>query len=242
MRKIIPSLALFIAAFALFSTVVYAWFALSSQNDVEPVSLEVIDSDVDLTVEYGRNGGSYESFNDPADLNAYLSSTLPGDMINIKVTVANNNPTIAPDMLIALELLNIRSSETDIIYDLTDFFFLENANIKLTWYENLTELSVNNPYLIQNIELTPMDPTIINYQGIDLETYRLSNMFNHYEEGELTIIENNISILGETPLPSQHILVIEFNIGLDAYTPDQGGFQNGELLIDGLYSLMDQES
>jgi hypothetical protein len=36
--------------------------------------------------------------------------------------------------------------------------------------------------------------------------------------------------------------VIEFSIGFDPYTPDEGlGFQNGELLIDGLYTFFGDE-
>ena len=240
MRKVLSSLIMFISAFSLFVTVVYAWYAISTENQVQPVSLEVMKTNVDLDVEYGKNGGSYESFNEPAEINAYLRSILPGDSIDIRVTVANYNELGSPDMEVAIKLLNIRSSETDHIYDMTDFFSLENANIELTWYDSLSNYTSGIFYQEQNVLITPIDESVIMYQGLPLETYRLSNLFDHYDDQGSLVVENNISILESTPIPSQHILVIEFSFILDAYTPDQGGFQDGELLIDGLYSELDQ--
>lgn len=241
MKRIIPSLVMFIVAFMLFSTVVYAWYALAEQNNVHPVSVSVVDSNVDLDVEYGQNGGGYTSFNTPAELNSFLDSMEPGDTIDVRVTISNNNAIGSPDSLISLELLNVRSSETISLYDLTDFFYLVNGTIELTWYTNFTEYSLGNYYQLDSISLTPHDPLDILYQGVNLETYRLSNLFNHYLEGEVEVVENNIAILPETPISAGHILVVTFSIGFDPYTPDQGDFQNGELLIDGLYNLIDQD-
>ena len=66
----------------------------------------------------------------------------------------------------------------------------------------------------------------------------MSNLFDYYMDGGNMVIENNINVF-ESTIASQHIVVIDFSIGLDPYTPDQGvGFQDGELLIDGLYSLI----
>jgi hypothetical protein len=232
---------MFIIAFALFSTVVYAWFTNTTENHIEPVNVDLMKRDVELDIEYGRNGGSYNSFEEPADLNSYLSNSLPADYVSIRVTIKNNNDVLSPDMLLELSLKNVRATESDIPFDLTDFFYIENANIKLSWYSSLIDYENETSYLIQNIGLDTISNDVIHYQGLPLENYRLSNLFDYTLDGENLVIENNISILEPTYIASQHILVVEFIIGFDAYTPNEGlGIQNGELLIDGLYSYLDE--
>ncbi len=241
MRQLIKSFIMFFMAFALFATVVFAWFTNTTENHIQPVNMDVMKRDVNLDIEYGKNGGSYESFEDPAELNAYLNNSLPADYYSIRVTISNNNDVLTPDMLVELSLKNIRASETDLPYDLTNFFFIENANIKLTWYQSLADYEYDNSYMIQNISLDTISNQEIIYKGLALENYRLSNLFDYVMDGETPIITNNISILGPTALPSRHILVVEFVIAFDPYTPNQGlGIQDGELLIDGLYSFIDQ--
>jgi len=239
MRAVIVSLISFIMAFLLFATAVYAWFTISSENEIKNVDLNTIKRDVNLDIEYGKNGGSYESFNLPAELNAYLQSSLPGDLIYIRVTVENFNPVSSPDVLIEMELLNILSSETDIEYDLTDFFYIMDGMIELTWYHSIEDFQIDNSYLTQNIFLNRINDTEVIYQGIALESYRMSNLFNQVLINEELTVENNIRILDGTPLPSGGIVVIKFIIGFDAYTPNVGGFQDGELGVDGLYSFLD---
>jgi hypothetical protein len=239
MRAIIVSLISFIMAFLLFATAVYAWFTISSESKIQNVDLNLIKRDVDLSIEYGRNGGSYESFELPADLNAYLQSSLPGDLISIRVTVQNFNPESSPDLLIEMELLNILSSATDIEYDLTDFFYIVDGMIELTWYDSSENYQFENSYLVQNIFLNRIDENEIIYQGLALESYRFSNLFNQVLINDELITENNIRILEQTPMASGNIVEIIFTIGFDAYTPNQDGFQDGELSVDGLYSFLD---
>ncbi|TNF07262.1 MAG: hypothetical protein EP317_05120 [Bacillota bacterium] len=242
MKNLVKSFVMFFIAFALFTTVVYAWFTNTTTNEVQPVNVDVMRRDVELDVEYGKNGGSYTSFDEPADLNAYLQNSLPADYVNIRVTIKNNNDILAPDMQVELSLKNIRSTISDLPYDLTNFFFLENANIKLTWYSSLADYENDTSYLIQNIGLDTISNDEIIYQGLPLENYRLSNLFDYTYEGENLVVTNNIGILDPTNLPSLHILVVEFVIGFDPYTPNDGtGIQNGELLIDGLYSFIGEE-
>ncbi len=238
MKQMLKSVIMLITSIILFTAVVYAWFAVSNESNIQPLEGDVIRRDLDMDIEYGINGGGYTNFDDPAEINAYLSSMLPGDFINIKVVVRNSNPLGDEHMGLDIVLYNIRAMETDIAYDLTDFFFIDNGTIKLTWYASSADYSIDNAFLIENIAISPIDITPIEYLGYDLEPSRINNLFDHYLEGEDLIIENNITVL-ESSLASQHIVVIEFSIGLDPYTPNDGvGIQNGELLIDGLYTLI----
>lgn len=241
MKQIIKSTFILIITIALFSTAVFAWFSLSNESNLQAVNAEVVKRELNLDIEYGINGGGYNSFSEPATLNAYLSSMLPGDSINIKVIVENSNILGDPDMQIDIVLDNIRAMETDIDYDLTDFFYIENGIITLTWYASSQDYIDNNSYLVNPIALDVIDETEIEYLGYDLETYRMSNLFDYYMDGEEIIMNNDITVFNSN-LASQHVVTIEFSITLDPYTPDFGaGFQDGELLIDGLYSLINEE-
>jgi hypothetical protein len=238
MKQMLKSVIMLITSIVLFTAVVYAWFALSNESNIQPINGNVIRRELDMDIQYGINGGGYTNFDEPAEINAFLSSMLPGDYINIKVVVKNSNPIGDADMQLDIIMYNIRAMETDIDYDLTDFFFLDEGTINLTWYESNTEYNLNNSYLVQNILISQINESAIHYLGYDLEPNRMSNLFNHQYVEEELIIENNITIL-QSSLASQHIVVIEFSIGLDPYTPNDGtGFQNGELLIDGLYTLI----
>jgi len=232
MKQLVKATLMFIMSLTLFTAVVYAWFTNSNESNIQPVSAHMIERNLDMDVEFGINGGGSQNF---------VSAMQAGDLINIRVVIQNANSLSSPDMDLSIMLYNIRSTETDEDYDLTDFFYLENGTIDLTWYLSLTDYYADNIDSTQSVMIDTIDDTSIEYIGIPLENSRLSNMFNHYMDGETLVVENNISIL-ETLLPSQNIIVVEFSIGLDAYTPDRGaGFQNGELLIDGLYTLFDQE-
>ena len=234
MKKMMLSLATFLLIFMLFATLVYSWFTITYEHQVQPVSYDVIRRDVDLNVDFGKNGGSYNSFDEPSEINAYLQNTLPGDIINIRVTVQNSNPIGQSDVDLIIELMNIRSSFIDGDYDLTDFFYIENSEVILTWYDSLTDYEYNNSSGVQIITLDQLSEDIITFQGIPLYNERISNLFQMIEiEGEMTLV-NNIPII-ETTIASLQVLVIQFNIGFDLYTPSVGGYQDAELLIDGLY-------
>lgn len=237
MKQVIASLSMFIASFVLMIGVVFAWFTLANENKTQPLQNSVISRDVNLGIEYGINGGSYFSFDDPADINAYLNSMIPGDFINIRVTVENSNGIGAEDVTIDIMLRNIRASLTEEAYDLTDFFFIHQGVITVTWYDSLEDFANNIPSQSQNIQLTPFDANPVSYLGYDLETYRLKNLFNREYVDNEWVTTNNVGILN-TSFSSGQIMVISFSIGFDAYTPDEGiGFQDGELLIDGLYTF-----
>lgn len=240
MKDMIKSTIVILITLVLFSTAVYAWFIISDESIIQEVNTEIVKREVNLDVEYGINGGGYSSFDEPATINSYLSAMLPGDSINIKVNVENANLIGDPDMQIEIVLDNIRSGLTDIEYDLTDFFYIDNGQVILTWYASAQDLINENAYSNNTIVLNTIDPTMINYLGYDLQTYRMSNIFDYSINGQEMVIGNDITIF-ETSIPSQHILTIEFSITLDPYTPDFGtGFQDGELLIDGLYSLISE--
>ncbi|PKK97553.1 MAG: hypothetical protein CVV58_00645 [Tenericutes bacterium HGW-Tenericutes-3] len=240
MKKIVISLIMFIASFMLLTAVIFAWFTLTDTNEVQNVANNIVDSQVELDIEYGINGGGYESFDEPADLNAYLRSTLPGDQINVRVIVQNFAAPTDPDLNIDITMLNILASASGDTYNLTDFFYIELGTIYLNWYASSTDYYSENPYSTQNILLDRIDESTIMYMGLALNDYRFSNVFNYYMDGESMVVENNIHILDATPLPSGQIITIEFSIGFDAYTPDFGeGFQDGELSIDGLYTLFE---
>lgn len=240
MKKVIVSLISFLSSIMLLTAVVFAWFTITNENNIQEVSNNVVDSQVDLDIEYGINGGDYVAFNNPADLNSYLHSLLPGDQIDIRVVVQNFAAPTDPNLDIDITLMNIRASETGSLYDLTDFFYIDSGTIHLNWYASSIEFYNENPYLTENIMLDQINSNIITYQGVDLNPYRFSNVFDYQMDGENMIIDNNVNILNATPLPSGQLITIEFSIGFDAYTPDQGiGFQDGELSIDGLYTLFE---
>jgi len=226
----------------LLTAVILAWFTLTDTNEIQDVSSSVVDSQVELQIEYGINGGDYSSFNEPADLNAYLHAIIPGDLLNIKVTIQNYGTPTDPDLTLDITLMNILATASASEYDLTDFFFIEDGTVNLTWYATALDYVNENPYLIDNVFLDRIDENAIIYQGVELNSYRFSNVFNHTWDGEILTVENNVKILDATPLPSGQLVTIEFSIGFDAYTPDYGvGFQDGELSIDGLYTLFDSE-
>ncbi len=237
MKQVTISLIMFISAFLLLITVLYAWFSMSDTADLQPLSSDIVDNQVDLELEFGRNGGGTSSFAEPVDLNAFLDSTIPGDFVDVKIIVSNNNLLSSPAIILNIKLMNILASNTQSEYDLTDFFYLEQGLITLTWYASEDDLINSNPYLVQPITINQIDTSAIDYFGIELENYRLSNLFDHEWVGIELITENNISVLEDMQLSSSHRLVIEFSIGLDQFTPDSHeGFQLGELSIDGLYT------
>lgn len=237
MRQLLKTTIMFIASLLLFSAVVYAWFTNTQTSILQPTSVSVINRNIDLDIEYGINGGGYESFDEPALINAYLSTITPGDKIDLRVTIRNTNDLSIEDMLVQIMMRNIRATETNEPYDLTDFFYLYDGKIDLTWFASYEDYLDNNHYQQQSIYPTLLNNQSIDYIGLPLEMYRLSNMFKLMVDGATTTIQNDIEIL-ETFLPSQHIIVVTFSIGFDPYTPDQGvGFQDGELLIDGLYAF-----
>lgn len=241
MKQVIASLTMFIASFILLIGVVFAWFTLSNENKIQNLNNQIINRELNLGVEYGINGGSYFAFDEPADINAFLNNMIPGDMINIRVTAENSNPIGAEDVTIEIMLRNIRASQTGIEYDLTDFFFIHQGKIKLTWYDSLADLANNIPLQTQEISLNRFNPNTIDYLGRPLEMDRISNLLNRTWDDGSWIIHPNIDIVN-TSFSSGQYLVIEFSIGFDPYTPDQGqGFQNGELLIDGLYTYFGDE-
>lgn len=237
MKQLLKASVMFIASLVLLTAVVYAWFTNSNYSNIQPVNQSVIQRNVDMEVAYGINGGGYQNFNEPSEINAYLSAMNPGDLLNIKVTIENTNELEISDMFLDIMLKNIRATATEEPYDLTDFFYIENGTINLTWYDSLQSLQLEQSYQNQSVLIEQIDSNIIDYIGVPLESYRLSNLFNHYMDGETMVVENDITILNTT-LASKHIIVVEFSIGFDPYTPDQGlGFQDGELFIDGLYTF-----
>jgi hypothetical protein len=240
MKQLLKATIMFIASLALFTAVVYAWFTNSNYSNIQPINANVIQRNVDMEVSFGINGGGYESFDEPSELNAYLSAMNAGDIINIRVVIQNTNEIDIPDMLLEIMLNNIHASDTEEPYDLTDFYYIENGTIDLTWYDSYQSLQLDQSYQTQSVLLDQIDETVIDYIGVSLESYRLSNVYNHYMDGETLVVENDITILNTT-LASQHLIVVQFNMGLDAYTPDQGfGFQDGELFIDGLYTFFSE--
>lgn len=240
MKQMVLAVIMLISSIFMFAAVVYAWFTLSNENTVQPVSASVIERSVDIDMAYGKNGGSYESFDEPADINAYLNSSLPGDAIQLKLTIENANTLGTPDMNLDITLMNIRASESDSEYDLTDFFFISSGSVTLTWYASRIDMEAENSYLVQEIILDRIDESTIDYLGVPLNDYRFSNIFDTEMNGEELEIINNVGILESTPIGAGYLVVIEFTIGFDGYTPDQGtGFQDGELLIDGLYTLFE---
>lgn len=242
MKKVVVSIIMFISSFMLLTAVIFAWFTLTDTNNIQEVSSSVMDNQVELDIEYGINGGDYTSFNEPATLNSFLHSVLPGDEINIRVTVQNLAALGDPDLNLDITMLNILASADPSGYDLTDFFYISSGTVTLTWYASGSDYIMQNPYLVDDILLDRIDENPIEYMGVELNPYRFSNIFDYTLEGEVMTIENNVNILEATPLPSGQIVTIEFSIGFDAYTPDYGiGFQNGELSIDGLYTLFDNE-
>lgn len=242
MKQVLISLIMFVTAFLLFVSVIYAWFSLSDEADIQPLSSGIIDHQVDVEIEFGKNGGATNSFLDPADLNAFLDSTIPGDFVDVKVIVLNNNPVGTNGIILNIQLMNIMASITDVEYDLTDFFYINQGTVTLTWYESEVQYVNLNPYLIQPILLDTIDNNPVVYYGIELQTYRLSNVFNHHLVGQDLIIENNVTALESGLLQSGQRVVIEFSIGLDSYTPDSHtGFQLGELSIDGVYTTFNPE-
>lgn len=240
MKQLVKATIMFIASLSLFTAVVYAWFTNSNESNIQPVNASMIERNIDMDIDFGINGGGYQNFDQPADINAFLSTMQAGDQINIRVTIQNSNTIATPDMLLNIMLFNIRASESDIAYDLMDFFYIVDGTMNLSWYYNLEDYHAKNHYQTQSILLAQIDETLIEYVGVSLESYRLSNVLNHYMDGDNLVIENNITIL-ETAIASQQIIVVEFSIGLDGYTPSFGtGIQNGELLIDGIYTLFEQ--
>jgi hypothetical protein len=237
MKQLLKATVMFIASLTLLTAVIYAWFTNSNYSIIQPINNQVIQRNVDMEVQFGINGGGYESFNEPAEINAYLMAMNPGDFINIKVIIHNTNDVAIPDMLLEIMMNNIRATDTSDTYNLTDFYYIENGTIYLTWYDSPQSYELETSYQTQSVLLSQIDEASIDYIGVPLESYRLSNMFNHYMDGETMIIDNDITILNTT-LVSQHLIVVEFSLGLDPYTPDTGvGFQDGELFIDGLYTF-----
>jgi hypothetical protein len=240
MKQLLKATIMFIASLALFTAVVYAWFSNSNYSNIQPMNAQTIERNLDMDIEFGINGGGYSSFDNPADINAYLSAMKAGDLINIRVVILNSNSLASPDLDLSIMLFNIRASETSALYDLTDYFYLENGTINLTWYQNINEYYAENPYSTQSILIDQINEAQVDYIGVPLQSYRLSNIFNHYMDGEDMIIENNIDVL-ETTIASQELIIVEFSLGLDAYAPDDEiGIQNGELLIDGLYTFFEE--
>jgi len=240
MKQLLKATIMFIASLTLFTAVVYAWFSNSNYSNIQPMNAQTIERNLDMDIEFGINGGGYSSFDNPADINAYLSAMKAGDLINIRVVILNSNSLASPDLDLSIMLFNIRASETSALYDLTDYFYLENGTINLTWYQNINEYYAENPYSTQSILIDQINEAQVDYIGVPLQSYRLSNIFNHYMDGEDMIIENNIDVL-ETTIASQELIIVEFSLGLDAYAPDDEiGIQNGELLIDGLYTFFEE--
>ena len=237
MKQLLRASITLIASIVLFTAVVYAWFTNSDNSHIQPVNQSVIQRNVDMNVQFGINGGGYEDFEEPSEINAYLKAMNPGDFINIKVVIKNTNDMSIDPMVLDIMLNNIRATETDEPYNLTDFFYIENGTINLTWYDSDQSYNLGQSYDQQSMLLGKIDSQTIDYLGVPLETYRMSNLFNHSYDGETLIVDNDISIL-DTTLPSQHMISVEFSIGFDPYTPNMGlGFQDGELFIDGIYTF-----
>lgn len=239
MKQLLKASIMFIASLTLFTAVVYAWFSNSQSAIIQPLNAQMIERNLDMNIEFGINGGSYQSFEEPAEINAFLHAMNAGDIINIRVIILNANSLETPDLGLDIMLFNIRATESSETYDLTDFFYLENGTINLTWYHSIDDYYAKISYLNQSLLINQIDEASIIYQGIPLESYRLSNIFNHELIEDEMHIENHIDIL-DTTLASKELIVVEFSLGLDPYTPDQeGSFENGELLIDGLYTFFD---
>lgn len=232
--KTLPStLLMFIASLMLFFAVVYAWFTITDVNVIQPLSQGIIERDVQMDILYGMNGGGYESFDEPAQINAFLNGMMPGDRLDIQVIIQNNNPIGTPDILLFIKMMNIRASFSESEYDLTDYFFLLEREITLTWYDSDEDYQENLPSLIQVLTLNALDDSEIVVLGKPLYESRLSNLFHQNTQD---VIENDIHILN-TQLATGKILVITFSIGLDPYTPGTvWGLQHGSLFIDGLYA------
>ena len=240
MKQLLKATVMFIASLTLLTAVIYAWFSNSNYSDIQPMNAQTIERNLDMDIEFGINGGGYSSFEDSADINAYLSAMNAGDLINIRVVILNSNSLASPDLDLNIMLFNIRASETTSLYDLTDYFYLDNGTINLTWYHSINEYYAENSYSTQSILIDQINEAQVDYIGLPLHSYRLSNIFNHYMDGENLIIENNIGVL-ETTIASQELIIVEFSLGLDAYAPeDEIGIQNGELLIDGLYTFFEE--
>ncbi|HRX45106.1 MAG TPA: hypothetical protein P5091_03595, partial [Acholeplasmataceae bacterium] len=91
MKQLLKATVMFIASLTLLTAVIYAWFTNSNYSIIQPINNQVIQRNVDMEVQFGINGGGYESFNEPAEINAYLMAMNPGDFINIKVIIHNTN-------------------------------------------------------------------------------------------------------------------------------------------------------
>jgi hypothetical protein len=240
MKRLVQSVIFLITSTLLLSAALFAWFTNSLESNIRPISGSVIKREINFDVAYGKNGGGYQNFIDPADINAYLRALVPGDSVDIKVVILNSNNPSDPALNLSIKLFNIRASETEVPYNLLDFYHIKDRTVKLTWYDSMADYVALNVGGTLDILLEMNDPTSVIYKGLPLEDGRLRNLFDSYvNDQDETIYEPHISIY-DGQIPSGAVFVIEFSFLLDLYTPNGVGFHDGELKIDGLYSFYDE--
>ena len=215
-KQLTANIMFFIVAFIIFISSAFAWFNLSSKSDLKGINTNVDDLKNAINLEVKRNNGEFQIIDTQTALTNLFKYTVPGDFYTFRIVI--NNKTDKERSLFGT-IQNIES-EGDSDYDLTNVFYLDKVNIKITDDKN-QEVSNTSSYL------TPKSDLEVTVYEQTLSLYRLNNLMND---------SDNLVVFYNLVLQAKEKAEITFSIVYDIKTTNIN-YQYNELTFDSIFVL-----
>ena len=185
-NKTVQSIILLILTLIALASTVFAWFAITDLNKVEPFALNVSDYSMELTLKINN-----EEANDKQQIDAILANAKPSDefIFNLSIKFTGNVSNYETNIL----LYKIETSP------LLEAFYIKDGKVSIYFESEVDELELNNQYLneLRNIEEN-IELATITFNPGDTKTIEFTLVFDELSEiqSEILII-NSIRIIGE---------------------------------------------
>ncbi|HHT55066.1 MAG TPA: hypothetical protein GX012_00715 [Acholeplasma sp.] len=185
-NKTVQSIILLILTLIALASTVFAWFAITDMNRVEPFALNVSDYSMELTLKINN-----EEANNKQQIDAILANAKPSDsfVFNLSIKFTGNVSNYETNIL----LYKIETSP------LLEAFYIKDGKVSIYFGSEEQTITLTNEYLDGLIDL---DENIIlasiSFNPGDTKSIEFTLVFDELSEVQSKILKiNSIRIIGE---------------------------------------------
>ena len=185
-NKTVQSIILLILTLIALASTVFAWFAITDMNRVEPFALNVSDYSMELTLTINE-----QEANNKTQIDALLANAKPSDEFHfsLSITFTGNVSNYQTNIL----LYKIETSP------LLEAFYIKDGKVSIYYGSEEQTITLANEYLDDLIDL---DENIIlasiSFNPGDTKSIEFTLVFDELSEVQSEILKiNSIRIIGE---------------------------------------------
>lgn len=206
-KAIISSFISFAVAILILASVVFAWFTLQSQSNIEDFIINVNDLKSEILLEVKRNDEDFVVLETIYDYNEMFQDALPSYKFLFKLTITNKSTRTSSIKVVLHDIVsyNIEGQED---WDMREVFYVEEGIVSINGI-NQKQLRPENA-----------DPDVV----FDPYPFNIKDL----------LINKNIVLLNTYSLEVDEETVIEFTLIYNENTSDIE-YQDGSLGISGIY-------